>query len=92
MRHLCLVRPIASAALCTAGLGLLLSVTACSDASGQSWEFVPEGNFFRLRTEWQGSTKCLDANVPTNLALHAGGAYMADCQDVPGQRWEVLTP
>ncbi|MCA9575631.1 MAG: hypothetical protein R3F61_39175 [Myxococcota bacterium] len=67
-------------------------VTACSDASGQSWEFVPEGNFFRLRTEWQGSTKCLDANVPTNLALHAGGAYMADCQDVPGQRWEVLTP
>ena len=60
----------------------------CGNYSGQLWSIVPVGEgTFRLKTLFQGETKCLEGNrVGANSTL-GGGAFMAECGDFSGQIW-----
>jgi hypothetical protein len=61
------------------------------NVSGQLWKFVPEGNAYRLKTQFRGDGECLEGNQSTSQA-HGGNAFMDKCQNVTGQLWVLEMP
>lgn len=66
----------------------------CSNASGQQWRFIPQGNgYFQLTNMFlEGEGRCLESSTPeaANDPLY-GAARMDPCGDFGGQLWK-LTP
>jgi hypothetical protein len=63
---------------------------ACDTVTSQQWMIVDQPNRrVRLQTVAGGATLCLQSNQGPSDSAHAGAAFMAPCQDVPGQLWKV---
>lgn len=64
---------------------------ACDTVTSQHWHMVDQPNRrVRMQTVSGGTTLCLQSNQGTSDSAHAGAAFMAPCQDVPGQLWSVV--
>ena len=62
-------------------------MAVCGDYTGQKWTIEPIGaaGYLRLRTEFTGSSKCLDViNDGRNNRL-----TMATCGNYTGQMWKL---
>ncbi|WP_176737020.1 CAP domain-containing protein [Oligoflexus tunisiensis] len=63
----------------------------CQAVSGQAWFFVatPDG-YYRITNAFLGSAnKCLEGNNKVSGSTADGAAFMADCQNVSGQKWKI---
>jgi hypothetical protein len=59
---------------------------SCQNVTGQMWKFVPEGNAYRLKSQFREDGECLEGNQATST-VHEGKAFMDSCQNVSGQFW-----
>ncbi|WP_417550225.1 RICIN domain-containing protein [Methylophaga sp.] len=59
---------------------------SCQNVTGQMWKFVPEGNAYRLKSQFRENGECLEGNQATST-VHEGKAFMDSCQNVSGQFW-----
>ena len=66
----------------------------CADVSGQDWTFSPseevEGYFYLQTAFAEENDQCLESNLVAEGAFLDGAAYMADCEYVSGQLWQLL--
>ena len=60
------------------------------DNPDQLWEFVEWGEWYLLRTRFQGSARCLDSNWLEGLKN--GTAYMSECEASSAQLFQLTTP
>ncbi|HYX36136.1 MAG TPA: CAP domain-containing protein [Oligoflexus sp.] len=65
----------------------------CQNVSGQAWYFIPTTDgYYKVTNAFLASqNKCLEGNRFVSGAVAGGAAFMADCQDVTGQKWK-MTP
>lgn len=63
----------------------------CQNVTGQLWRFEPAGGeWFRLKTVFQGNDKCLEGNRFDPSSTLGGAAFMDNCQNVSGQLWKFV--
>ena len=66
----------------------------CGPYTGQAWKLVSseeEAGYYYLQTEFlEADNKCLESNFVEDGAFLDGAAYMADCEHVSGQLWQLI--